>query len=48
HYQELHNIECDVETVDGLHLVYRRSDRKTLKSIAYSPADLATRLPFQP
>lgn len=48
HYKELHNIECDVETVDGLHLVYRRSDRKTLKSIAYSPADLATRLPFQP
>lgn len=48
HYQERHNIECDIETIDGLHLVYRRSDRKTLKSVAYSPADLASRLPQTP
>lgn len=47
HYRNNHNTECDFEQVGELYLVYRRSDRKTLKSVAYSPADLASRLPKQ-
>lgn len=33
--------DCYFREVDGLFLVYRTSDNKTLKSIYYSPADLA-------
>lgn len=32
---------CFFEEKDGLYLVYREGDRKTLKSVAYSPASLA-------
>lgn len=34
--------ESYYKEVDGLYLVYRKSDHKTLKSINYSPADLAS------
>jgi len=47
HYRDIHNTECYYEQVGDLYLVYRLSDRKTLKSVAYSPADLASRLPQQ-
>ena len=32
--------ECFYEEKNGMYLVYRTSDRKTLKSVNYSPADL--------
>lgn len=31
---------CYIRELDGLFLVYRKEDNKTLKSVAYSPADL--------
>ena len=40
HYNENHNTGCFIEESDGHFLVYRSEDRKTLKSINYSPADL--------
>jgi len=33
-------VECHYEEADGLYLVFRTVDRKTLKSVKYSPADL--------
>lgn len=39
HY-EAQGVECHYEEVDDLYLVYRTGDRKTLKSVMYSPADL--------
>jgi predicted HAD superfamily Cof-like phosphohydrolase len=39
HY-ESQGVECFYEKVDELFLVYRSGDRKTLKSVFYSPADL--------
>lgn len=39
HYKEK-GVESYVKEVDGLYLVYRTSDNKTLKSVNYSPADL--------
>jgi predicted HAD superfamily Cof-like phosphohydrolase len=42
HYYRLNGTEACIEEDNGRYLVYRKSDRKTLKSIAYSPADLAT------
>jgi len=33
--------DCFYEEADGQYLVFRKADRKTLKSINYSPADLA-------
>ena len=39
HYQA-QGTECHYEEVQGLYLVYRTADRKTLKSVAYSPAQL--------
>lgn len=39
HYREK-GVECFYEEVDGHYLVYRTEDRKTLKSVRYSPADL--------
>lgn len=33
-------VDCFYEEADGHYLVYRREDRKTLKSVRYSPADL--------
>ncbi len=40
HY-EAKGTKCYYEERDGLFLVYREGDRKTLKSIQYSEADLA-------
>ncbi len=39
HYQQK-GIPCFYEEADGHYLVYRTEDRKTLKSVYYSPADL--------
>ena len=39
HY-EAQGVECHYEEGEGLYLVYRTGDRKTLKSVMYSPADL--------
>lgn len=39
HYQQ-QGVECHYEKEGDLYLVYRKEDRKTLKSINYSPADL--------
>jgi predicted HAD superfamily Cof-like phosphohydrolase len=39
HYQN-QGVGCYYEKEGELYLVYRREDRKTLKSINYSPADL--------
>jgi predicted HAD superfamily Cof-like phosphohydrolase len=40
HYQTIKDTPCYYEKVDGKYLVYRTGDRKTLKSVKYSPADL--------
>ncbi len=40
HYKEKDGTECYYRQVEGLWLVYRTSDNKTIKSINYSPADL--------
>lgn len=40
YYREKRGIDCFYEKTDGHYLVYRKGDRKTLKSINYSPADL--------
>jgi predicted HAD superfamily Cof-like phosphohydrolase len=40
HYQETKNTDSYIKEADGLFLVYRVEDDKTLKSINYSPADL--------
>lgn len=42
YYREERGFESTIEESEGQFLVYRIPDRKTLKSIAYSPADLAT------
>lgn len=42
HYQTNHNTESYYQEIEGKYLVYRAPDNKTLKSINYSPADLAT------
>jgi predicted HAD superfamily Cof-like phosphohydrolase len=39
HYQNL-GVECFYEQQEELYLVYRKGDKKTLKSIYYSPAEL--------
>lgn len=39
HY-EAKGVACHYEEVDGHFLVFRTEDRKTLKSVRYSPADL--------
>lgn len=39
-YKNRDNTESYYEENDGLYLVYRKDDNKTLKSIKYSPADL--------
>ncbi len=41
HYKNTASTESYQKEIDGLYLVYRQSDNKTLKSINYSPADLA-------
>ncbi|HUH72983.1 MAG TPA: nucleoside triphosphate pyrophosphohydrolase family protein [Chitinophagales bacterium] len=40
YYLEKDGTESYYQEKDGLYLVYRTSDNKTLKSVAYSPADL--------
>ncbi|MGL1886876.1 MAG: nucleoside triphosphate pyrophosphohydrolase family protein [Reichenbachiella sp.] len=40
YYKEERGTESYIKEVDGLFLVYRKEDDKTLKSINYSPADL--------
>lgn len=35
-------VDCFYEKADGHYLVYRTEDRKTLKSVNYSPADLSS------
>jgi predicted HAD superfamily Cof-like phosphohydrolase len=41
HYKSKDNTECYYKQVDGKWLVYRKSDNKTIKSINYSPANVA-------
>jgi predicted HAD superfamily Cof-like phosphohydrolase len=41
HYKATKGVESVVESSEDHYLVYRADDRKTLKSIHYSPADLA-------
>lgn len=40
HYKK-QGVDCFYEESEGQYLVYRKSDRKTLKSIFYSPAELS-------
>lgn len=40
YYQVEQGVECFYEESDGKYLVYRKGDRKTLKSVSYSPANL--------
>jgi predicted HAD superfamily Cof-like phosphohydrolase len=40
HYKLNGNTESYFKEIDGLYLVYRTPDDKTLKSVNYSPADL--------
>ena len=40
HYETNRNTPCYYKEVDGLYLVYRKGDNKTLKSVNYSPADI--------
>lgn len=42
HYKAKSNVDAHYKEIDGLFLVYRDADHKTLKSINYSPADLKT------
>jgi len=39
HYQSL-GVECHYEKKEDKYLVFRTADRKTLKSVNYSPADI--------
>jgi predicted HAD superfamily Cof-like phosphohydrolase len=41
HYKNTANTESYHKEADGLFLVYRTADNKTLKSVYYSPANLA-------
>ena len=41
HYKKKDGTECYYKQEDGKWLVYRKSDNKTIKSIRYSPANLA-------
>lgn len=41
HYRNTANVESHYKEIDGLYLVYRTADNKTLKSINYSPANLS-------
>lgn len=40
HYKENKGTDSYIKEADGLFLVYRKEDDKTLKSVEYSPADL--------
>ena len=41
HYKNTANTESYYKEADGLFLVYRHADNKTLKSVNYSPANLS-------
>jgi predicted HAD superfamily Cof-like phosphohydrolase len=41
HYAKTKGEACYIKEVDGKFLVFRQQDNKTMKSINYSPADLA-------
>ncbi len=40
YYAETRGVPCFYHEENGVYLVYRTEDRKTLKSVYYSPADL--------
>lgn len=40
HYKQTKGVSAHIEEDNGLFLVYRDGDKKTLKSVEYSPADL--------
>ena len=40
YYEQEKGTPCYYQEADGLYLVYRTEDNKTLKSVNYSPADL--------
>lgn len=40
HYLQKDKVEAYYKEIEGLYLVYRKGDDKTLKSINYSPADI--------
>jgi len=40
HYKETKDTESFIEEKDGEYLVYRTTDKKVLKSVKYSPADI--------
>ena len=40
HYKKTKGVSAHIEEDNGLFLVYRDGDKKTLKSVAYSPADI--------
>ena len=40
HYKQKDNVEAYFKEVEGLYLVYRKGDDKTLKSVNYSPANI--------
>ena len=40
HYKSSSNVDCHYKEIDGLYLVYRDADNKTLKSVNYSAAKL--------
>lgn len=40
HYKESQQVDAYYKEIEGLFLVYRKGDDKTLKSVNYSPADL--------
>ena len=42
HYKEKDGTDCYYREEQGKWLIYRKSDNKTLKSIKYSPANLAS------
>lgn len=44
HYKNSASVDAYHKEIDGLFLVYRSNDHKTLKSINYSPADLSNLL----
>lgn len=44
HYADKKGESCYIREIDGKFLVYREGDHKTMKSVAYSPAQLAALL----
>lgn len=40
YYEKERGVKSYIKKIDGVYLVYREGDHKTLKSVKYSPADL--------